>query len=577
MQNLCPTCGAETFPGARFCRRCGAVLHAPAGDGREVSPQAATVPLKEETRTTDGLAPDEEATRPSADTSRVSRAELERLLREYDPDRPANPGAAGDALRTRPGRAYETAQDSASAYDPEATLPSQSDDLGEVTVTVPRRPGPFDTHGDTGGFAEEADETLVHAPRPTRDTGAFADEGADDFEETRPAGTARAADDAGTNYEASPAGATPTGQTARGRRRWPSVVALCGSVLVVVVVAGWLASRFWGGSSPTDAASQAPVAPPAPDARQQFEQKLAEAESLLAQGNMADALARLREANGLDPSNTRARRRLAELLLASGSRREAIEELKAVARLAPEDFTAWRQLAAAQYAEGLHRDAAESYQRLVRLVGDAAADPNDLLSYADSLRLSGRAEEARAVYGRLTGIVSADVATIARQRLAELSQPTPTPSDAARPEEATAGQQPRHEETAAAPQPQPPSQPAPQTGPTPQQQSPQAPPPQAPSDAPPADRFRRGVELWATNRPAALSEFRAAARGGNPDAHYYIGLSYVEGKNINSLNRAEVVAALEQFQLAQRGGRFNEQSRRYAEQLGKALDRMRRQ
>src|SRR5205814_3249503 len=120
----------------------------------------------------------------------------------------------------------------------------------------------------------------------------------------------------------------------------------------------------------------------------------------------------------LDPGNSRAHRRLGELLLASGARREAVEEFRAVTRNAPEDFTAWRQLATAQFAEGLYRDAAESYRRLVSLVGEQSAESDDLLSYADALRLSGRADEARAIYQRLAGSSSDDVAGFARQRLA---------------------------------------------------------------------------------------------------------------------------------------------------------------
>src|SRR5205085_3848758 len=105
---------------------------------------------------------------------------------------------------------------------------------------------------------------------------------------------------------------------------------------------------------------------------------------------------------------------------------EAVEEFRAVTRNAPEDFTAWRQLATAQFAEGLYRDAAESYRRLVALVGDSA-EPADLLSYADALRLSGRADEARTIYQRLASAPAADVADAARQRLAELAREQPTP------------------------------------------------------------------------------------------------------------------------------------------------------
>lgn len=540
MPNACPICGAETFPGARFCRRCGAVLQA-AGAGEEVTPRALTVPLKDDAaRATEGLAP-EDAARASADTSRVSRAELERLLREHDSGERAGAGGNHDAARTRPG----------TAYDPDATIVTPDEDL---TVTVPRQVTPFDTHETTTNLGA------------TRETGAFGGGETEVFDDSY----------AGPAPDGRAGAAAPT-SPAMKKRTWPVILAVCGTVLVLVTVAAVVAVRFWRPQSPTEAASQGPVAPPpAPDAKQLFDEKLAEAESLLAQGNMEGALARLREANAVDPSNTRGRRRLAELLMAAGSRREAIEELKAVARLAPEDFTAWRQLAAAQYAEGLHRDAAESYRRLVSLVGESAADPNDLLSYADALRLSGRTDEARMTYQRLVSDASADVAGLARQRLAELTQPQPSPAEGARPGEAQPGQPqpPGQGETASAPQPATPS--APQPAPTPAQQSPPA-PPQPPADSSPDARYRRGVELWSSNRAAALSEFQAAAGAGLPDAHYYLGLSYVEGKNIHGLKRAEVVAALQHFQFAQRGGRNADQARRYAQQLEKEFDRLRRQ
>src|SRR5207237_8553831 len=114
----------------------------------------------------------------------------------------------------------------------------------------------------------------------------------------------------------------------------------------------------------TDLPTQGPTAPVTGDARQQFDLKVEEAESLLAAGDMQGALERLREANALDPSNTAAHRRLGELLLSTGARREAIEEFRALARNAPYDFNAWRLLASTQFAEGLYGDAAETYRRV---------------------------------------------------------------------------------------------------------------------------------------------------------------------------------------------------------------------
>src|SRR5919107_2808362 len=115
MQKTCPSCGAEIFPGARFCRRCGAPLREDAGTG-EVSPRAETVPLQQaEGRVTEALAPEEG--RPSADTTRVSLSEMERILRSQQ-----------DASNSKPAQAPHSA----------VTRPDVPAD-DELTITVPRR------------------------------------------------------------------------------------------------------------------------------------------------------------------------------------------------------------------------------------------------------------------------------------------------------------------------------------------------------------------------------------------------------------------------------------------------------
>ncbi|HWS54262.1 MAG TPA: hypothetical protein VN228_09055, partial [Pyrinomonadaceae bacterium] len=118
---------------------------------------------------------------------------------------------------------------------------------------------------------------------------------------------------------------------------------------------------------------------------------------------------------------------------------------------------------------------------------------------------------------------------------------------------------------------------APAAPPTPAPQPAPAPPsqPARPAEAPPAERYRRGVELWSSNRAAALDDLRAAAGAGHPDAHYYLGLNYVEGRSLQSLKRAELVAALQHFQNAQRG-QFAGQARRHAQQLEREFDRIRK-
>lgn len=565
MQTSCPTCGADTFPGARFCRRCGAPVGLQGGETGDVSPNAATVPLvADEARPTGGLAPGEEHV--AQQTSRVSLAEMERILRGQE---------EGSQQLSPPELSHPP--------DPEATLVTR---------------GPAVTRRDIPDYDPDYDEELtITVPRSARTRETFNPEASDDFDATRPvdleatisagAGPAPYArtpepdarePEAGGRADA-PVVASPVvtppppprggASHAPPRRAWPWVVAVCVTVAALASGGVWLGYKLLRRTALADLPTLGPTAPVTGDAGQQFEQKLGEAESLLASGDMEGALARLREANALDPGNTLAHRRLGELLLSSGARREAIEEFRALSRNAPYDFNAWRLLASAQFAEGLYDDAAESYRRALNLSAPGARpDPNDLLSLAESLRLAGRAEEARAAYERLLAFAPPDIAEVARQHLTELvpAQTTPTPARTPRPGEPTPT--PQGEETAAvnvppAPQPVPPT---PQPTPTP------APP--APSV--PADRYGRGVQLWSSNRGAALEEFRAAAAGGNADAHYYLGLAYVEGRRANSLQRAEVVAALQHFQLAQRG-QHAAQARGYAQQLEKEFDRLRRQ
>jgi tetratricopeptide (TPR) repeat protein len=562
MQTSCPTCGADTFPGARFCRRCGASVGLPGGETLDVSPNAATVPLvPEEARTTDGLAPEEE--RVAAQTSRVSLAEMERFLRGQEdgsqqlsqpPDPEATIVPRGGPAVTRPN------------------LPGYEDE--ELTITVPRPAGPREP-GEFDGTADLESTQLVD-PEVTIPAGVGSwphvqtrEPEADDDGHAGPAAN-HAGPDAATPPPPAPPHQRP--RPAPPRRAWPWVVAVCVALAGLAAGGAWLGYRLLRRPALTDLPTQGPTAPVTGDAKEQFELKLQEAEARLAAGDMEGALARLREANALDPSNTRAHRRLGELLLSAGARRESIEEFKALARNAPYDFNAWRLLASAQFAEGLYGDAAESYRRALNLSAPGARpDPNDLLSLAESLRLAGRAEEARAAYEQLLSYAPPDIAEAARQHLSELSpaQAQPSPAHTPRPGEPTPT--PQGAETASVNTP-----PAPQPSPAPPTPTQPAPTPAPPAAASPSERYGRGVQLWSSNRGAALEEFRAAAAAGNVDAHYYLGLAYVEGRKSGSLQRAEVVAALQHFQLAQRG-QHAAQARGYAQQLEKEFDRLRRQ
>jgi tetratricopeptide (TPR) repeat protein len=549
MQTSCPSCGADTFPGARFCRRCGAPLHATGGETGAVSPNAATVPLvQDETRTTDGLAPGEE--RVAQQTSRVSLAEMERLLRgPEDGSRQLSHPTDPEATLVSRG--------------PSVTRPDIPDYDEELTISVPRtgQEGEAEDFDATRPVDPEATMPAVAGPRP--------DGGEPEPETHEPRNDAEGQTDAPV-ATTTPPPPRPGASPAPSRRAWPWVVAACAFVAALTAGGAWLGYRLLHRPDLTVLPTQGPTAPATGDAKQQFELKLEEAEARLAAGDMEGAQALLREANALDPGNTAAHRRLGELLMSAGARREAIEEFRALARNAPYDFNAWRLLASAQFAEGLYDDAAESYRRVLNLNAPGARpDPNDLLSLADSLRLAGRAEEARAAYEQLTTFAPADLAEIARQHLAELAPPqaTPTPRATPRPGEPTPT--PQVVETASVnvpPAAQPTPQPTPQPSPT----------PAPPAPASPAERYGRGVQLWSSNRGAALEEFRAAAAGGNLDAHYYLGLAYVEGRKPGSLQRAEVVAALQHFQLAERG-QHAAQARGYAQQLEKEFDRLRRQ
>lgn len=592
MTKPCPSCGAETHPGARYCRRCGAPLRASTGQGEgtgEVSPQAATVPLGGDVRPTDGLGSDDRQLPSAADTGRVNRADLDHLLRTQQISPPPAPpraddGADGVATLIQPGRgalADEFARFE-SALGRDAGDDSQDTSEIEETADAPALQTHVSENGEDFGmetrpaFDRERDEELtVLGARPAR-TSAQGPAAGKTYEQEHGGISLEIVDGA----EAVPSPSAPhvnppqvPPPRPRGRRRlWPLVVAASVAALALTVAAAWLAVSYLRRPAPAaDAGTETP-AEVSPDARQLFDSKLAEAETLLASGRRDEALARLREANELDPANTRAHRRLGEILLEGGARREAIEEFRAVTRNDPNDFTAWRQLASAQFAEGQHRDAADSYRRLVALVGESAADPTDLLSYADALSRSGRADEARAVYQKLASAPSAEVASAARQRLAELAaQPSPSPSPGQKNANENARAEEGGAETASAAQPNaPPTAPA---EPTPATPTP-APTPAPARPSTPAEHYRRGVELWSSNRPAALNEFRAA--GNNPDAHYYLGLGIVEGRDLRSLKRAEIVSALQLFQSAQRG-QYSGQARRHAQQLEREFDRLRNQ
>jgi hypothetical protein len=221
----------------------------------------------------------------------------------------------------------------------------------------------------------------------------------------------------------------------------------------------------------------------------------------------------------------------------------------------------------------LHADAAESYRSLFGVSAESARDDRLQLAYADALRLSGRASDAQSLYKRLASSRVAEVARASRQRLAPADETgaaknanvnaaresaaasTVAVNDAAR--EARSNNESAHTSDA--------NRSAAEAHPTPAT---------LPVAASPKDHYARGVELWRTNRAAALSEMGTAAQSGNADASYYLGLNLAEGRDPRALRRAELVAALTYFQRARRS-HFSAEARRYEDSLVREYDRRR--
>lgn len=589
MKKHCPSCGANIAPESRFCRRCGTPLRTTTDDGSVVSPMASTVPLSGEGRTTNSLDADDQV-RPSLNTTRVNRGDLDALLRSGSttthpgandppatqtpfgqPTPPPEPTQAADSLAGNPV-AQTSALVASTATPPQADVttktsqefseaPQPSDDEvdEELTLIAGTGPGPGVTTSIAGSMpaaptSPPSFDSLPQAVQPIPSHTLA----------TPPAAVSR------PSPPASRASGPP--QT-RSRAGWLMVAAGGVFLLFIVAALAWFGVGYFR-KSPAPANINENVNAPPIDPKQLAEEKLVEAESLLAGGDQSAAIVSLREAIQLDPSNTKAHRRLGDILLDMGARREAIEEFRALTLSDPNDAAAWRSLARAQFDEGLHAEAAESYQRLIALSGEPSLTENELLSYADALRLSERETEARALYERLAASPLTDVAHTARQKLAELGV---SPSPSASPELAVKGRENLNRNSAAQPTPSPVLPTVTQATPAPAPTS-VTPPPPTPAPAPltAVEHFSRGESLWRSNRSAALGDFRAAAGKGHRDAYYYLGLAIVEGRDPKDLSRPQLLQAMQYFQNA-RGGRFAAQANQYDNRLGLEFDRRKQQ
>lgn len=327
----------------------------------------------------------------------------------------------------------------------------------------------------------------------------------------------------------------PAAANTSSRRRWQAAAVLLLGVALVAAVLAFVLSRRSGpaaedGSSPISISDQ----------QQLVSEKLAEAETLLAGGEFNRAITVLRAAAKLSPANAEVRMRLGNALERTGARAEAIAEYKAAAESSPENEAAWRALASAQFEEKLYSEAADSYERALALGGRGDAETE--LARAESLRLAGRVDEARAAYQslyRTYGSTSTELARTARARLAELGPaPSPTAGAEQQPQRPRAG---REEEESAAevasgsPAPQPTLQPAP------------------------------------ARTPAPAAETRV-----DYDSYYFQAVNIVNGREPKQIERAELLRALALFQKAALGGSHRTEAQRYADRLGKEYDRRRK-
>lgn len=290
--------------------------------------------------------------------------------------------------------------------------------------------------------------------------------------------------------------------------------------------------------------------------------QLEAAADLLSRGDAPRAIELLRLVIASDPKNSQAYLQLGEALEITGNRSAAIAAYTDAVRNAPTLTLPLQRLAAANFAAAKFPEAAANYQALLALpAAKNTVDDTVLLRAAEAYRAAGQIEAARKL---LTLLAASKKITatrdLARRTLAELdnlallstappsSLPAPDASPATTPNTGNA---------------------APNSSPTPDASA------VATASLPPAERFRRAIQLWTRDRTGALPELRAVA-AEVPEANYYLGLSYAEGRDPQELARPELLAALRHFQLA-RNTQFSQQARRYEEQLAAEYDKRRSQ
>ena len=434
-----------------------------------------------------------------------------------------------------------------------------------VPLTNEARPtkgmGTDDPHGPVTNTSKvkraEMDELLRRPPRPAEHVSAHGADGSkatDDIHRSAPP-TNELTPPPETQTETMPAPVVaPSKQTrpgARSRRAWPVIVGL---LVVMALAAGLIVFLNSRRSEPVFSNTSNAPPPPVDDRKKLVDEQLAEATALLAAGQTSEAIARLRSAIELDPTNAEAHMRLGEALEKSGERQAAMEEYRISTRNDQNHAEAWRALASAQLAEGLFNDSVESYRRLIALKGEAEVDDNAWLDYAQALLLAGRTEEARSIYQRLAASGSPETADKAKRQLAQLPLlPSANANANANANAQAPPREPRVDQTENSNAEAPPTpQPTPSASPTP---APTVQPTPAPTPA----------STPANNNSAQQTDADA-------DSHYDRGMNIIRGRDLKSLPRAELLQALGYFQRAQSGTHRAEASR-YVQQLGREYDR----
>ncbi len=323
---------------------------------------------------------------------------------------------------------------------------------------------------------------------------------------------------------------------AAGSRRIWQVVAV--ALLFIALTAGALAI-FYSRQPVTDSGSgAAPIA--LTDQKKLVDEQLAEAANLMGAGDVDGAIAKLRYAVKIDPANSEAHLRLGRALEAKGDRSAAIDEYNAAVQTDPTNTVTMRALANAQFADARYPDAAESYSRIVGQMNQADVDDNLRLEFADALRLSGRVDEARAIYQRVSSSESRDLALRANQELTHL------------PPEITVEQN---------------------NGSS-----------RDPKQPPPVARPLDPSVAKATSAPGATGQTAVAPPPpvnsrppqSSSDQFYRLGMNIVQGRDVKTLQRAELLRALQFFQNVREGSHYDE-AKRYEERLGKEYDSRRTQ